>query len=110
MAADRTTGGPLTGLVKATEVRAALKQCVDDGPIGRRKAPLLRQFTYLAVATHKLLPGEVRDVRPTTYAKLTGRPQRVPPLARSAAKPLRFVRRTALGRRVWSSVRNRLLH
>jgi hypothetical protein len=103
-----TTGGPLTELVKATEVRKALRQCVDDGSVDGRKAGLLRQFTYLAVATHTLVPEAVRDVQPSTYAKLTTPRKRVPPLARSAAKPFRFVRRTRLGRRIWSSVRDRM--
>jgi asparagine synthase (glutamine-hydrolysing) len=103
-----TTGGPLTELIKPTEVRAVLRQCVNNGPIGRQKAALLRQFTYLAVATHMLVPEAVRDVQPTTYAKLTTPRRQVPPLARSAAKPFRFVRRTRLGRRIWSSVRDRM--
>jgi asparagine synthase (glutamine-hydrolysing) len=103
-----TTGGPLTGMVRPEAVRAALKKCVDGAKAGRNAA-LLRQFTYLAVATHTLQPDAVRKVRPTTYRALTGRPESVPTLARVAARPMRFVRRTRVGKRIWTAVRGRLL-
>jgi hypothetical protein len=61
------------------------------------------------VATHALQPDAVRKVRPTTYRALTGQPESVPALARAAARPMRFVRRTRVGRRVWTAVRRRLL-
>ena len=100
-----TAGGPLTGLIRPEAVRTALKHCVNGSRTGKRNAPALRQFTYLAVATHTLLPDEVRGTPPTTYARLTAPP---PSLVRRAGRRLRFVRRTALGRRVWSAVRKRV--
>jgi hypothetical protein len=33
----------------------------------------------------------------------------VPTLARVAARPMRFVRRTRVGKRIWTAVRRRLL-
>lgn len=104
-----TAGGPLTGLIRPQAVRTALKHCVDGSRPGKRNAPMLRQFTYLAVATHTLLPDEVRSTPPTTYARLTAPPpKKTPPppsLVRRVGRRLRFIRRTALGRRVWSAVR-----
>lgn len=103
-----TTRGPLTGLVRREAVRAALEKCVEGASAGRNAA-LLRQFTYLAVATHTLQPDAVRKVRPTTYRALTGQPESVPAVARAVARPMRFVRRTRVGRKVWKAVRRRLL-
>jgi hypothetical protein len=105
-----TTGGPLTGLIRPEAVRRALKHCVDGSRPGKRQAPMLRQFTYLAVATHAMLPHEVRSTPPTTYARLTAPQQeKAPPsLVRRVGRRLRFIRRTALGRRLWSAVRSRV--
>ncbi|RSM43725.1 hypothetical protein DMB66_53060 [Actinoplanes sp. ATCC 53533] len=112
-----TTGGPLTGLIRPEAVRTALTHCVKGTYPAKRNAPALRQFTYLAVATHALLPDEVRDIPPTTYARLTAPPPKKktpkpppppPSLVRRVGRRLRFIRRTALGRRVWSAVRERV--
>ncbi|MEU4222291.1 hypothetical protein [Actinoplanes sp. NPDC026623] len=105
-----TAGGPLTGVIRPEAVRKALKHCVDGSSPGKRHPPMLRQFTYLAVATHALLPGEVRSTPPTTYARLTAAPKKKAPpsLVHRVGRRLGFFHRTALGRRVWSAVRARL--
>jgi asparagine synthase (glutamine-hydrolysing) len=115
-----TASGPLTATIRPAAVREALENCVAGAPASRRRPSLLRQFAYLAVATHTLRPDAVRDIEPTTYRRLTmprrpaSRPvlrpssKPVPVLVRLAARRLPFVRRTRLGRRVWSAVRDRL--
>jgi hypothetical protein len=55
------------------------------------------------VATHTLEPDAVRDIRPTTYLRMT---KPVHPRLRYAARPFRFVRKSRLGRRLWSSARD----
>jgi hypothetical protein len=98
-----TTGGPLVDLIRPAAVRKALQACVSGERAAKRNAGLLRQFTYLAVATHTLEPDAVRDIRPTTYLRMT---KPVHPRLRSAARPFRFVRKSRLGRRLWSSARD----
>ncbi|MEV7625110.1 hypothetical protein [Actinoplanes sp. NPDC089786] len=105
-----TTGGPLTAIIRPAAVREALRDCVGGAPAGHRRSSLLQQFTTLAVATHTLQPDAVRHVTPTTYRRLTA-PRRAIPARRLlgiAARRFRFVRRTRLGRRLWSAVRDRL--
>jgi asparagine synthase (glutamine-hydrolysing) len=111
-----TVGGPLTELIRPQAIRTALKNCVDGADPGKRNGAALRQFTYLAVATQSLLPDEVRSTPPTTYARLTAPPKpktpKPPPpppsLIRKVGRRMRFIRRTALGRRVWSAVGRRV--
>ena len=102
-----TTGGPLTGLVRPDRVRAALEKCVAGATRGRN-AVLLRQFTYLAVATRTLQPDAVRKTRPTTYRAMTAKPKKDPALLKAAARRMRFVRRTRVGRWLWSTARRLL--
>ena len=103
-----TTGGPLTQTIRPAAVREALAHCVAGASPSKRRPQLLQQFAYLAVATHTLQPDAVRDLPATTYAELIARPRRRHPLVRTATGRLRFVRRTRLGRRVWSAVRKRI--
>lgn len=74
---------------------------------------VLQQYATLAIATRTLEPEHVRPSGRETYRRITN-PQarvrrRVPPSLARLVAPLRFIKRTRAGRRLWATVRERAL-
>jgi asparagine synthase (glutamine-hydrolysing) len=92
-----TVHGPITRLLRRDAVERALATVTDDDAKSQR---ILQHFAYLAVASQQLEP-EHTGPRPTTLAGTV----------RSRVVPrLRWIRRTAAGRRVWDACRSRWDH
>ncbi|WP_328464914.1 hypothetical protein OHA21_42120 [Actinoplanes sp. NBC_00393] len=93
-----TAQGPIARLIRRDAVEKALTSAVRKG---RADQGVLRQFTYLAVASEQLEPKTVGPVTTATYTRVTA-----PPAAKPAkpVKSVPWLRRT----RLWRTARRLL--
>jgi asparagine synthase (glutamine-hydrolysing) len=88
-----------------------LVACQAGKPSASRRR-ILQQFAYLAVASQTLEPGTVGASTGAARARVAAALSASPPVPRplsAAASRLRFVKRSRLGRRLWNSVRARVV-
>jgi hypothetical protein len=89
-----TSQGPLTEMMHRPTVELALRTAALGG---EPEAPILQQFTALAVATEQLMPDAVRPSSGETYARVA-RPRPPAKPGERAWNLLRKARRTVLAR------------
>ncbi|GAA1840635.1 hypothetical protein [Asanoa iriomotensis] len=103
-----TAHGPITELIHRDTVARALRVAARGG---RPDPRTLQQFTALAVASTRLEPDATRPGTSATYAALARIPRQraaqVGPHPRIVGR-LRWVKKTRLGRRIWSTVRSQV--
>jgi asparagine synthase (glutamine-hydrolysing) len=106
-----TADGRIAGLLRRDAVERALVACQAGKPSASRRR-ILQQFAYLAVASQTLEPGTVGASTGAARARVAAALSASPPVPRplsAAASRLRFVKRSRLGRRLWNSVRARVV-
>jgi hypothetical protein len=104
-----TAGGDLAGLLRRDEVERTVSACVwGIGPFDPR---IMQHFASLAVASHRLEPWTRAPSTTATYTRIMTAAQSTGvyhPLSRLANR-VRFVKRTSLGRWLWTAIRVRAM-
>lgn len=102
----------LPELMNLDVVEARLASAAAGDPVGGLQR-VLQQYATLAIASRTLEPDLVRPSTRDTYRRITatdrGAPPDVPPVLARMVAPMRFIKRSSTGRRVWAAVRERVV-